>query len=284
MEIKQIAIIGVGLLGGSLALAVKSKLPDVRIVGLDTDADRVKTVMDQGIIDEIGGSIEGTIAKSDVLILASPIASIRQHLKLLSRLKIDKELILFDIGSSKRGIIQDMESLPNNICAIGGHPMTGPMTSGYTEAHPNMFKEKVFVITPSKNSTAQGLLWLENFVELIGSRPVTVNADKHDDIMASISHLPSLISIPFLTMVDRKDDDLYWLLSAGGFKRISSQINDNPAMWKSILYDNRKSIASSLTDLNKEITNLVSRLESDDQKLIEDIFTTAQKAYLEGLE
>lgn len=284
IKIKHITIVGTGFLGSSLALAIRSRFENISITGIDSAEKKLTQALKDQTIDHASHSLETVIEKTDLLILATPISAIREILKLIKKLHVKKELVLFDIGSSKVGIVEDMASLPSNICAIGGHPMTGPMTSGYKDPHPDMFFNRFFVITPSQRSTKIGIAWFKKFIETIGSSSVVVNALEHDEIMATVSHLPNLLSIPLLETVKNKDNDLYWMLSAGGYKRSTAQINENPDMWKSILFENKDFIASALKGLNQEINSMVEILETGNPDRINLLFDQANQAFREHLE
>ena len=188
----NIAIIGLGLMGGSLALALHGKCN--RVVGIDPDRDTVSYALDREIVSAAYHQPKGVLDETDLVILAAPVRSIINHIEALPALHSGFPIVI-DLGSTKRQIVDAFDHLPERFGAVGGHPICGKETSSIRSSDPQLYLDAIFVLTASKRTNQRATRTVERLVEVIGARPLWIDADLHDRWIASTSHLPYLLSI-----------------------------------------------------------------------------------------
>ncbi len=257
----KIVISGLGVMGASLALAIKNNLPECRVWGYDRPG-----VMDEalhrGIIERKVGQWPAACAGADIIFLATPIGVIREHLAQLNGV-VDKNTVVTDLGSTKKEIEEYSRALAFSGCYIGSHPMTGAEKNGLDAANPLLYENAVYVLTaagvPADSPVNQKLIPL---LEKIKARVFLLPAAGHDRVMAYISHLPQLIAIALVNTVGRRDDgELPFLeLAAGGFRDITRIASSSISIWQDILNSNRHHVREALRDfmavLSEEERNL----------------------------
>ncbi len=241
---KRIAIIGLGLIGGSLALALKkSKARGTEIVGFSRSAKTVAAARKCGAIDRSAKNLASAVSGADMVIIATPVmvtgevlASIAEHLS--------PDCVVTDTGSTKVQVMQWAgQYLSPQISFIGGHPMAGKETSGIGEADAGLFKGCVYCLTPSYCATPQAVRKLKKLVESIGAKPFFIDAETHDNLVAGVSHLPMLLSAAFVTATTKSR---LWpdmaKLAAGGYRDISRLASGNPEINRDICFTNQQKI------------------------------------------
>ena len=263
----KIVISGLGLMGSSLALAIKNKHPDVEIWGYDFPSV-AKQASERKIIDRQVRDWPDDCAQSDVVFLATPIQIIEKQLKELHGV-VDRQTIVTDLGSTKQNVHQIVNELNFSGTFIGGHPMTGSEKSGMEAANPLLYENAVYILTGINEQNQTGPEQkLVNLLEEIKARVLLLSPRAHDEIMAMISHLPQLIAIDLVNMVGRRNDPdkPYLDLAAGGFRDLTRIAGSNFAIWKDILQRNQENIKNALKELidilNKQLQN-ISDLSED---------------------
>ena len=282
----KLAIIGVGLIGGSLGLCLKNKLGDeIFITGLCRSEKSMQLAKNLGAVDFASANIAQVVKDADIIYLSPPVLQIVPMVKkILPYLK--SGAILTDAGSTKKYIWQELRKiLPENIFYIAGHPMTGREKSGVTAAKADLFKNKAYVIVetgapaPAKEKLMQVLKFTEaNFIEL--------DIEKHDRCAAIISHIPHLTAAALVILLNRAGDDLDSCLKliGGGFKDTTRIASSNADMWADICVTNAESISENLRELQKIIGEVIIAVENKDRQFIHDYFTESKKRRDEILE
>ncbi|MCD6376845.1 MAG: prephenate dehydrogenase [Caldisericaceae bacterium] len=246
----KIVISGLGLMGSSLALAIKNKHPETEIWGYDFPSI-ISQALEKKIIDKAVKNWPGACAETDIVFLATPIKIIEKQLVELNKI-IDKNTIVTDLGSTKQNVHRIVDALNFSGTFIGGHPMTGSEKSGLEAANPLLYENAVYILT-GINSENQEFAdnKLISLLEDIKARVLLLTPEAHDEIMAMISHLPQLIAINLVNMVGKRNnpDKPYLDLAAGGFRDLTRIASSNFSIWKDILERNRENIKKALQEL-----------------------------------
>lgn len=252
----KITIIGCGLIGGSIALALKRNRPECAIACLDLP-DRLPAIREAGVADEIGSMDEfaAHVPGSSIVLLATPVQSL---LDTLAQLKpfLRANTIVTDVGSTKKKIMAEAPSLlPAGVHFIGGHPMAGSERSGVEAADPLLFSDRVYSLCPYPDTPSEALLTMIELVESLRAIPITIDPDEHDRIMAMVSHLPQLIAVALMHAALAGDAEHAMLdkLAGRGFLDMTRLAGSNYGMWKGILETNADAIGEAIARFNKSL-------------------------------
>jgi len=254
---KHVAIFGLGLMGGSLAMALNGRC---RILtGIDPDPAVVHTAVQRGLVSQAAIEPGHLLEDADVIILAAPVNAILEILKTLTHV-CRKEAVVLDIGSTKRTVCQAMAGLPDQFDPIGCHPMCGKETSGLDYADPVIFKGAAFAIVPLDRSSENARKSAGAMAGLLGSRPVWMDADSHDRFVAATSHLPYLVSnsLAFCTPVEAAS------LTASGFASATRLAVSSPDMMMDVLESNKDTIVEALRGYRDRLALIEELLIHDD--------------------
>ena len=258
-------IVGLGLMGGSFALATKGYFN--KIIGIDHNLEHKKEALKLGLVDEIGDFKD--IEKSDVLILAIPIRGIISSLKEISLLKLNKKLTIIDFGSTKKTII---EECPKNIRKnlVASHPMAGTEYSGPTAAIEDLYENKIMVVCNKEESGNYQLKVAENIFKFLKMKIKYMDANEHDRHAAFISHMPHIVSFSLANAVlNQEDKEHIVTLAAGGFKDMSRLAKSNPHMWNDIFKENKKNLLDSIESFENELKKAKKMIETDEWEKLE---------------
>jgi len=272
----SITIIGVGLIGGSLGLALKEKKPDFIITGIDKKEIIEKAII-RGAIDEGTINLEEGIKEADVIILATPVKKI---LDLLSQINpfLKKGCLVTDTGSTKTQIVMEANKvLSKDINFIGGHPMAGSERGGIEYAHPDLFNRKPYIVIPRTGNSKFAALKMSSFINQIGAIEISMEAAEHDRAVAIISHLPQLISVMMTNMlgslVEEKDNEQYFRISGNVFNEMTRVANSPFSIWQDIYQTNAEwtivfieELENLLEKAKEKITRNPAELEEDFKK------------------
>ncbi len=241
---ERIAVIGLGLIGGSLALALKrSVASEAEIVGFSRRSETVTRAKERGVIDRAAGDMASAVEGADLVIIATPVMTIRAVLERISG-HVSSECVVTDTGSTKAKVMRWAEEyLPRDTSFIGGHPMAGKETSGINESDPDLFQGCVYCLSPAPNAAPRAVQTLETLVKSIGARPFYIDPDEHDKLVGGVSHLPMLLSAAFVssTTVSSSWPEMA-KLAAGGYRDLSRLASGNPEVNRDICLSNREEI------------------------------------------
>lgn len=278
----NIGIIGLGLLGGSLAKAFKkANAPNSYIVATDTCRDTLKKARKEGFIDQRASGIDASFSSCAVIFVCTPVAHIPEVIKKLIPY-VSKDCIITDVGSTKYEIVQDVQRIldeeSSSAYFIGGHPMAGSEESGYESSKAHLFQNAYYVITPSGDTPDFIVFILKKLVERIGAIPLLISPSYHDFATASISHVPHVIASGLVHLIKNSDGEknLLHTLAAGGFKDITRIASSNPDLWRDICFSNKQQIIKMLRRYIAILDNAASAIESDDMQWIYNYFNDAK--------
>ena len=242
MKTKKITIIGCGLIGGSIALALRRRRPEWSVTCLDVPA-RLPAIREAAVADEVGAmeDLAAHVPDSSLVLIATPIQSV---LETAARLRphLRPGSIVTDVASTKKRIMEEAQSLmPPDVHFIGGHPMAGSEHAGVEAADPLLFSDRVYILCPYADTPPDALLQLMDLAEDLLALPITVDPGEHDRIMAIVSHLPQLISVALMHAAQAGDAEHAMLdkLAGRGFLDMTRLAASEFAMWQGILKTNR---------------------------------------------
>ena len=267
-RVRHLAIVGLGLMGGSLALAMRAHSD--RISGIDQDERARAFALERGMVDCATGDLYEGVNRADVVVLAAPVRVIVEMLQMRIGSYLRSNTLVIDIGSTKQDIVDAMASLPIGVNAVGGHPMTGKENGGIEESDESLYRGRPFVLCPSRRSTPAARLHALAFVETLGALPIEMEAQRHDQIVAGISHLPYLLSATLVATVanQAREDAAYWELAAGGFRDTSRLAASDVTMMGDILSTNTQAVATLLAQFRMQLAMLETLLiAGDDHRL-----------------
>lgn len=278
--IPKLAIIGVGLIGGSLGLCLKDKLGDeIFITGLCRTEKSMKAAMELGAVDFASNDLEKVVGDADFIFLSPPVLQIVPMVqKILPYLK--DGAIITDAGSTKKFIHDELKKiLPPNIYYIAGHPMTGREKSGVTAASKDLFKNKAYVIVEDKSTPIEARKKLMALLRLTEANFTTLDIEKHDRCASIISHVPHVTAAALVTLLNRAGDDLDSCLKliGGGFKDTTRIASSNADMWADICMTNGDAISANLRDLQNILGEVIKAVENKDRQAIHDYFTKSRE-------
>ena len=277
---KKICIIGCGLIGSSLARAIKKKNLAEKIVSSNRSESANNKVKELKIVDNSSTDTKKMVEESDLIIIATPLSSYEEViLKIKDSLK--SGAILTDVGSVKENIINLIEkNIPENVSWIPSHPIAGTEDSGPESGFSELFENRWCIVTPSKKIKEKDVNLLKNFWEKIGSKVDIMEAKQHDYILSITSHLPHLIAYNIVnTSLDTQGETKSSIVkySAGGFRDFTRIAASNPIMWRDIFIQNKKNTSKMIDKFIESLEDLKEAISNEDGKKLEKIFTKTKK-------
>lgn len=274
LQDSKIAIVGLGLMGGSLALALKGKC--AALYGIDTHRPTLKLALAKRIVDAAGSDPAPLLPQADLVVLAAPVPAILEYLQKLPSL-IKRACIVTDLGSTKSQIVSAMDALPERFEAVGGHPICGKEMPALKNADGALYRSASFVVVPTRRTTARARSAAEQIISAIGARSVELDAAEHDRTLAFTSHLPFLISSALVSALPQEYIDLI----GTGF-RSNARLAGTPAsMMLGILRSNRENVLNALRSFRDSLTELEENLRSENYIQIEKCLDQSRLFYQE---
>lgn len=280
LSFNNFGFIGFGLIGGSIAHALKEIYPSSNIIAYNyyktKTHKKLEAAKQDGIVDNISTSLSD-FSDCDVIFLCAPVLTNISYLNELSPY-ISENCLLTDVGSVKGNIHKAVAELGLNKNFIGGHPMTGSEKTGYANSDSSYLKDAYYILTPTEEVPAEYTSWLKNFIITAGSHCEIMDYKTHDNVTAAISHCPHIISASLINTVAELDDDgKYGRLAAGGLKDITRISSSSPEMWQNICLSNPDAIVSFLNRYIATLTNTKEAVISGDSDKLMQFFESAKK-------
>lgn len=262
--VDSVVIAGVGLIGGSVGLGIRQRFLARRIIGLDRDPAALDAARGLGIIDASRLEVGPWLAEADLVILATPAKSI-VPLAASMRPYLPATAIVTDVGSVKGEVVAALADLR----FVGGHPMAGSDRAGVVHADAALLENAVWVLTPDHRTDPAAVERVERFVTALGARPVRVRPDRHDRLVATVSHLPYLVAVALTTLVGSGDErELTMLLAAGGFRDLTRVASGSPRMSRDMIALNGGAVREAVRAFRAELEEL-EHLVGDDEGLLD---------------
>lgn len=281
---RHLTVVGLGLMGGSLALALRDHADT--ITGVDANEGTCAYALAHGIVDRATPDLKAGVDEADCVILAAPVRAITEMLQRRIGSYLRSNTLLIDIGSTKQDICAAMADLPVGIQAVGGHPMTGKEHSGIEASDRNLYRGRPFVLCPTRRTTPAARLRALELVAALEAVPIEMEAVRHDHVVAAISHLPYLLSAALVATVAREgeQDPAVWQLAAGGFRDMSRLAGSDVRMMGDILSTNTQAVATLLALFRMQLALLEAMLISHDDAHLAEALEPARGARLRWIE
>ena len=252
-------------------MAIK-KLPNPpKVIGVAKCQETIDEAKKLDAIAEGTLSLEAGARDSDLVFIATPVSTIVDTVKKVSPFLKDG-CIVTDVGSTKSNISRCIEELlPSRIHFIGGHPMTGSEREGVSAANADLFKNAYYILTPTSKTDMKAFKRLHSLLASIGANVIAVDPDKHDELVATVSHLPHLLSATLVNLAHShtSEEENLLLLAAGGFRDMTRIAAGNPSMWLDICFENRDAILKEIQGFQKELRELSRAIDKKDEKTLE---------------
>jgi prephenate dehydrogenase len=275
---REAAILGVGLIGGSLALSLK-KHKDIHITGFDVIEENLRMALSLGVIDKGTTQLAEAVASADYIFLCAPVGKLQELISFLRYTPLKKGAVISDTGSTKASVMQLSEGFSERgIHFIGGHPMAGSHKSGVEASNDRLFENAYFVLTPAAGIPAPVIEDMKQLLGPTNAKVILLNAQEHDRIVGAISHFPHIIAAALVNQVAGYNDENHWFhrLAAGGFRDITRIASSNPRMWRDILLNNRSVMLQLAEDWKQELDRMMALVEAVDPSGIENYFARAK--------
>jgi len=276
-DVRRVSVIGLGLIGGSIAAGIKQQGLASSVCAWDPNAASLALGHDLGIIDSIAADINEATAQSDLIVLAVPVQSMEQVLR-----DIDlKDQVITDVGSVKGIAVEAARrvfgELPENF--IPGHPIAGSEKQGVVAADPNLFRQHKVILTPGEASNPAAIARVEKLWNGLGAEVVRMSVSHHDDVLAQTSHLPHLLAYALVDTLSAGGDSLeVFEYAAGGFRDFSRIAASDPTMWSDIFEANKEPLVQVLDQYLLKLETLKQLIESGEADQIKDVLIRAKVA------
>lgn len=280
----RIAIIGLGLIGGSIGLALKQiNEPGWEIVGYVRRSEVASVALKLGVVDRVEMNLECAVKEADLVIIATPVLTIREILSRIAHC-LSPGCTVTDTASTKLEVMKWAEDLlPPTVDFVGGHPMAGKETYGIQAAEAELFQRCIYCLTPADKISPQTIERVENIVRKLGAAPFFVDAQEHDNLVAGISHLPMLLSAALVSATTR---DASWnklsTLAASGYRDLTRLASGNPEVNAHICLSNKQAIIHWIDEFTRELARY-RQLVDVGGKQLEEVLAEANRARREWL-
>jgi prephenate dehydrogenase len=263
----RVAVVGLGLMGGSLAGALRGHCRAV--VGVARRAEAVEMALACGLVDEGTTDLAAGVSRAGVVVLATPVRVILRQLAEIGPL-LPAGCVLMDLGSTKADVVATMEGLPGHVQPLGGHPMCGKEVSGLDAADPALYRGRTFILSPLPRTSAAALALGRQLARAAGAHPLVLAPDRQDFLVATLSHLPYLLACGLVATADATTsaDPAAWEIVAGGFRDTSRVAGSDVTMMLDILMTNRDEVLRAVAAFQDQLARLAALVENGDEEAL----------------
>jgi len=287
-RIQKLAVIGLGLIGGSLARALREAGQVEHVVGCGRSAENLQRGLELGVIDSFTHDVAEAVVDADMIFVAVPLGAMRDVFAQMNG-RLASHAVITDGGSAKGSVITDF----NAVCAqhakqfVPGHPIAGTENNGVEASFAQLYNDRRVIITPTSNSSSQAIMRVTDMWQACGAEVVNMDVQHHDEVLAATSHLPHMLAFGLVDVLARMDehDDIF-RYAAGGFRDFTRIASSNPVMWRDICLANKDALSKMIVGFADELNMLAKAVEEGDAERLLEIFETAKKArdsYVDGL-
>jgi prephenate dehydrogenase len=275
--INKITIIGVGLIGGSLAKAIKENNLAKVVFGFGRDLNRLEKAKKANVIDQFSINLKDAINDSDIVIIATPVGSFKE---ILSEIKpfLTSKIVISDVGSTKTNIASIVSQTLGDYsnCFIPAHPIAGKEKSGFEASESNLFNNRKVIITPLETSNPDSINIIQKMWEGTGADVDFMSPESHDELLGMTSHLPHMLAFSLVNYLISKNPSAS-IYAAGGFKDFSRIASGDAVMWRDICIQNKDQIISHIKGYQKTLNSLIDAIENENSDELDLLFTSAKK-------
>lgn len=273
--IENVALIGLGLLGGSLGLALAERAPHIRTSGYDADADVRARAKSRGLVGKVCESAAEAVAEADLVVLCVPVGAMRGAAEEIAQ-ALPQGAIISDVGSSKQSVAKVLGEVLPDCTIVPAHPVAGTEQSGPDAGFATLFRNRWCILTPAEGTPADAVRAVAELWEMLGSKVDIMDPDHHDVVLAVTSHIPHLIAFTIvgtasdLEEVTRGEVIKY---SAGGFRDFTRIAASNPIMWRDVFLNNRDAVLEVLGRFSEDLSVMQRAIRSGDGDALLELFS-----------
>jgi prephenate dehydrogenase len=277
---RRAAVLGVGLIGGSMGMLMKRKGLAARVVGSTSRLETLSRAKELGAIDEGSLDIAEVVKGADLVVLAAPIRKILEHLAALPGL-VSPGTIVTDVGSTKAVIVRASAKLSRaGACFVGGHPMAGSEKAGAAAARPDLFQGAVWALCPGADVPRHAVQKMEKLVAAMGAQALLLKPEEHDLLVAAISHLPHLASAALVAQAEKaaRRHPRVRTMAATGFRDTTRLAGGEPSLWRDVFLSNKRHVLTAIDRLLRELQDFRRALDAKDERAIWSFLERARQA------
>ena len=269
--------IGLGLIGGSIARAIKEKIAESVIIAYDVNQDTLAAAKQENVADIITDSIDEHFSECDYLFLCAPVQKNDENLQAVKAV-LSPSCLLTDAGSVKTDIHRAIHEAGLDRQFIGGHPMAGSERVGFVNSKAVLLENAYYILTPTDTVPAEKVTAYKELVQRLGALPLILTPAQHDYVTAAVSHLPHVIAASLVNLVKDSDSEngIMKMIAAGGFKDITRIASSSPVMWQQICLTNTENISGLLSDYIASLTEIQKNLDRHNEAALYELFDTAR--------
>ena len=275
--INKITIIGVGLIGGSLALALKERNLAKAVFGYGRDQTRLEEAQKSNVIDAFSTNIKEAIDEANIIVIATPVGTFKDILHQIEPL-ISSNVIITDVGSTKSDIVNIVNDVlrDKSSCFIPAHPIAGKERSGFEVSDSKLYDGKKVIITPQETNSPESIDVIDQMWKNVGADVDFMSAESHDNLLGMTSHLPHMLAFSLVNyLVDQNPNASIY--AGGGFKDFSRIASGDAIMWRDICLQNKNQIMNHLKGYQSTLDDLLEAINDEDSEKLGQLFTTAKK-------
>ncbi len=276
----KICIYGVGLMGGSLALACKKSNSDVEIVGMGRNEAHLKQAQSLGVIDSFSTDLATALDGVELIVFAIPVGAMQTAFEQV-QFFLNDSMVLTDLGSTKGNVVEFANKIFKQYAKnfVPGHPIAGTEKSGATAAFAELFQQRRVILTPTEITDTSATKRMTALWQACGAEVVEMPVAHHDEVLAATSHLPHMLAFSLVdTLSKMNDKQEIFKYAAGGFRDFTRIASSSPEMWQDICVANADSLVSVIEKFQTDLATLSKAIQSGDKQTISKIFTRAKKA------
>lgn len=288
MRLKQLTVIGVGLIGGSFARALRAVGQVDRVVGCGRSEANLKRAVELGVIDEYSHDVKTAVENADLIFLAVPLGAMPAVLAEIKN-NIKPTAVITDGGSVKASVIKDVEAAFGQVpdYFVPGHPIAGTEESGVDASFAELYQNRRVILTPLAHTDTEAVRLVERLWQSAGAQVSAMSVGHHDEILAATSHLPHMLAFGLVdALAEQAEHTEIFRYAAGGFRDFTRIASSNPVMWRDICIANHDALSDSLDAFANKMTDLATAIRNHDEDLLLEIFSRAKAArdkYVDGL-
>jgi prephenate dehydrogenase len=269
-----VTVVGLGLMGASLAGALRGKC--ARVVGVARRAEVIETALARGFVDDGVTDLIAGVRDADVVVLSTPVRVIIQQLETIAP-HLRPGCVVMDMGSTKKEIVDAMDRLlPDHVQPLGAHPMCGKELSGIDVAEVTLYRERTFILTPLPRTSPETVALGAALAEAVGAKPLVLDADRQDYLVGTVSHLPYLLACALVATADAttSKDPAVWKIVAGGYRDTSRVAGSDVTMMLDILLTNREHVLAAVRECETQLRHLADLVANGDEGALREVLTT----------
>ena len=276
MTFEKVAVVGLGLIGGSLAAALRESGEVGEVFGIERNGESLRFALENGITDTGASEIGPGMAGSEIVVVATYVDTITQVAREVSGF-VSPGTAVCDVGSVKASVVREMEKGPRNIRFVGAHPIAGRETSGVMESDPGLFSGKRCVVTPTESTSPEALSMVKTLFSLIGSEVVEMDPESHDEVFSLVSHLPHAVAYSLVSAVASGGGDRNLFdFSGGGLADFTRIAGSSPEMWAGIFIENREALLDAIRGFAGKLGEIEKAVASGN---VEDLTVLLREAW-----